>query len=595
MGVSSIQKFLDKTAQLLVRELPLFIMLVIYATAPTFFSCAYSLKTCILIVLPQVILPSMLLCLVASWRRWSWWIVFVFANLLWMMEMGCFFIQGERLNSYIGILIAQSNPKESGEYLSTIYVKMLETAIATAVSVILFYICDHVWRRHSGHIIERLQSSLHRNLIMRCAGVILVMSVVYSPIAIYAVAGKVNYSDRIIRPWILSNTASTWILYVYTFNDTFNNPSFKALPQLVETLSSTEVTLDGPTDSLTVVYVIGESFPRCRSSLFGYDLDTNPMLGKEHADSSLMIFDNVISRWHYTSGVYRAMLSTYDVQDDRTFECYPLLPALMKKAGYKVAYLDNQKSIAHGVGDVDCTYFLANDKIRDYCFDFYNDAIEAYDGDFVNKYASSYMDCSGNTLTIFHLMGQHNTYRDRYPEGFAHFTKSDYEHFDGLSKRGAVTMAEFDNATLYNDYVMHTLIEKLRDKTAILIYSPDHGEEAYDYREVGMRGIEAPIASVRLYYEVPVMIWLSDSFRQKYPGIVSALRSNTHKAIYNSDLPQTILDIAGIRTTTFNPDVSLLRGGTGRSHRHVQINDIDYDAMHDEIYRQKYRYEQWHQ
>lgn len=360
----------------------------------------------------------------------------------------------------------------------------------------------------------------------------------------------------------------------------------------METLSSTEVTLDGPTDSLTVVYVIGESFTRCRSSIFGYPYETNPLLGKELADSSLMIFYNVISPSHLTSDVYRTLLSTYDVQGDRSFESYPLLPVLMKKAGYKVSYLDNQTSIAHKIGDVECTYFLANEKIRDYCFDFYNDKIEAYDGDFVNKYTSPYMDCSGNSLTIYHMMGQHTTYSERYPENFAHFTKADYAHFEGLSEKGAATMAEFDNATLYNDYVMYTLIEKFRGKTAILIYSPDHGEEVYDYREVGIRGIEAPIASVRLYYEVPVMIWMSDSFRQKYPGIVSALRSNKHKAIYNSDLPQTILDIAGIRTGTFNPDVSLIRDGAGRTHRHVQTRDFDYDAMHDEIYRHKYRYEQ---
>lgn len=591
MGVSGIQKFLDKTAQLLVKELPLFIMLVIYTTAPTFFSGAYSLKACLLIVLPQVILPSMLLCLVASWRRWTWWTVFIFANFLWMMEMGCFFIQGKRLCSYIGIMIAQSNPKESGEYLSTIYVKMLGSAIATAVSVILFYICDHVWRRHSRHLIERMQSSSHTRPAMRSTGFILALSVIYSPFAIYAVTNKADYYARINKPWILDNSACTWIMYACTLNDILDNPSYNALPELVETLSAIEITVDGAPDSLTVVYVIGESFPRCRSSLFGYPLDTNPMLGKEHADSSLMIFDNVISRWHYTSGVYRTLLSTSDIQRDTHFESYPLLPALMKKAGYKVAYLDNQKSIAESIGEVECAYLLGNEKIKEYCFDLYNDATEAYDADFIKKYASPYIDNGGKTLTIYHLMGQHNTYRGRYPEGFAHFTKADYEHFEGLSERGAATMAEFDNATLYNDYVMHTLIEKLRDKTAILIYSPDHGEEAYDYREVGMRGIEAPIASVRLYYEVPVMIWMSDSLRQKYPGIVSALQSNRHKAIYNSDLPQTILDIAGIRTATFNPEVSLIRGGTGRTHRHVQTKDIDYDAMHDEIYRHKFRYE----
>lgn len=586
-----IKSLFENIAKIWLQQLPLFLMLVIYSTAPTFFYGPFSWKTYMLAVLPQSVLPAMLLCLVAAWRRWAWWAVFIFANLMWMIELGCYFTQGQRVSSYIGILIAQSNPKESGEYISTIYFKMLETVAATAVSIASFCASERAWRGQSGRLVKRMKSSSCSKRVMRCIGSILALSVIYSPIAIHTVAGKADYRIRVNKPWILDHAACTWVMYACTLNDILNNPDYKALPRLTETLSAAEVTLDGAADSLTVVYVIGESFTRSRCSLFGYPYETNPLLGKELADSSLMIFDNVISRWHYTSGVYRTLLSTYDVQDNRSFESYPLLPALMKKAGYKVSYLDNQKPIAHGVGEVECAYFLANEKIRDYCFDYYNDETETYDADFFAKYPSPYIDTGGNSLTIYHLMGQHNTYHDRYPEGFARFTKADYEHYDGLSEKGAETMAAFDNATLYNDYVMHTIIDNLRDKTAILIYSPDHGEEVYDYREVGMRGIEAPIASVRLYYELPVMIWVSDSFRQKYPGVVSVLRGNIHKAIYNSDLPQTILDIAGIRTATFNPDVSLIRGGTGRTHRHVQTNDIDYDAMHDEIYRHKFRYE----
>lgn len=426
---------------------------------------------------------------------------------------------------------------------------------------------------------------------MRCAGFIIVMSTIYSPYTIYRIAiWSKDYNHRLRLPKRL-NLACTWITYGYALNDVFNNPNLNSLPHLVETLSNTEVILDEPTDSLTVIYVIGESFSRNRSSLYGYPYDTNPLMTKELTDSSLIIFDNVISRWHVTYEVYRTMLSTYNIQDDKSFESYPLLPALMKKAGYKVSYLDNQQSIANGVGDVHCTYFLNDYTVRDSCIDMYNDDIEEYDADFVNKYVSPYTGNSKNTFTIYHLMGQHSQYKLRYPESFAHFNKDNYSQIKGLSETGAEVMSEYDNATLYNDFTLHTIIDMLRDKIAILIYAPDHGEEAYDYREVGCRENNSPITSVRLYYEVPVIIWMSKHFREKYPEKVSALRSNMHKAIYNSDLPHTILDIAGIRTATFNPEVSLLRNGAGRTNRHVMWHNIDYDAMHDEIYRQKLRYE----
>ncbi len=589
--INKIATILEKIATMCMQQLPLFIMLVIYTTAPTFFNGAYSHKTYLITVLPQVVLPSLLLCVAASWRRWCWWVVFVLANMLWLIETGCYFCEHQRMSSYIALIIAQSNPGESGEFLSHMYANIVKTVLTVAASAAVFYIFDRIWRVKTKDYIHRARKG-KTQIAMVATGVILILSVIYSPVTLYAVTLKSkSFSQRITRPILLEN-ASTWIMYGYILIDTLGNPNLKALPQLAETLAETQVSIDGSMDSLKVVYVIGESFTRNRSSLYGYPYETNPLMAKELADSALILFDNVISHWHLTSGVYRCMLSTCDIQDDRPFETYPLLPALMKKAGYKVAYLDNQKSISNGVGDAECTYFLGEYKIRDLCLDMYNDGEEEYDADFVNKYESPYIDGAENSLTIYHLMGQHLVYHMRYPESFTHFTKADYMNYEGLSERGAEVMATYDNATLYNDYTLHSIIGKLRDKTAILIYSSDHGEEAYDYREVASRAPECPVTSVRLYYEVPVMIWMSDSFRQKYPGIVAALRDNTHKAIYNSDLPHTILDITGINTATFNPDVSLLRDGKGRTHRHVIAHDTDYDGMHDEIYSQKMRYEQ---
>lgn len=586
--MTNIKSLFENVAKIWLQQLPLFVMLVIYTTVPTFFHGWYSYKTYLFILLPQVVLPSILLCLVASWRRWSWWIVFVFANLLWLIELGCYFCQHQRMWSWIAILIAQSDGSESMEYLSSVYVNLLRAIIVGIVSAVAFYIWDRFWQKTLRDKPWKKQTSRRRQIL----GLILTLSVVYSPVSIYKIAIKdKDYHSR-INCFMQINSACTWIMYAYALNDAFNCPHINDLPHLVDTLASAEITLDNPDDSISVVYVIGESFSRNRSSLYGYPLDTNPMMAKELADSSLIIFNNVISFTHYTSIIYRTLLSTFDIQGDAPFENYPLLPSLMKDAGYKVLYIDNQKAITNGKADWTFSYFFSDDKVRKYCIDIYNEKEETYDADLIHKYYPSTSDSSDKNFIIYHLMGQHNDYKMRYPEDFTHFTKKDYSQFKDLNEKGAELMSEYDNATLYNDLVLNNIIEKLRDKTAVLIYSPDHGEEVYDYRDFSGRIKEAPVTSIRMYNEVPVMIWMSDSFRQKYPDIVSALRSNTHKAIYNSDLPQTILDIVGIRTATFNPDVSLLREGKGRTHRHVMMYDIDYDAMHDEIYSQKLRYEQ---
>ena len=44
-----------------------------------------------------------------------------------------------------------------------------------------------------------------------------------------------------------------------------------------------------------IVLVIGESFTKWHSSLYGYEKETNPLLGRMVADSTLFVYENVKS------------------------------------------------------------------------------------------------------------------------------------------------------------------------------------------------------------------------------------------------------------------------------------------------------------
>ncbi|MDE6109953.1 MAG: hypothetical protein K2F72_06690, partial [Muribaculaceae bacterium] len=121
------------------------------------------------------------------------------------------------------------------------------------------------------------------------------------------------------------------------------------------------------------------------------------------------------------------------------------------------------------------------------------------------------------------------------------------------------------------------------------IYAPDHGEQVYDYRDEMGRNIKASLDNVRIFYEVPVFVWVSDKYKHLFPEKVKALNRNIHKAIYNSDLPHTVLDLAGIKTKNFSSEYSLVEDGPGRHIR--MIGNIDYDAMRDTIASFRMRYE----
>ena len=48
-----------------------------------------------------------------------------------------------------------------------------------------------------------------------------------------------------------------------------------------------------------------------------------------------------------------------------------------------------------------------------------------------------------------------------------------------MSKRCRMLLADYDNATLYNDSIMAEVIKRFEKEDAIVIYMSDHGEEAF--------------------------------------------------------------------------------------------------------------------
>ena len=197
---------------------------------------------------------------------------------------------------------------------------------------------------------------------------------------------------------------------------------------------------------------------------------------------------------------------------------------------------------------------------------------------------------SALTLTIYHLMGQHGPFKARSPKEFSQFTAEDYVKF-GYTASQRPLVADYDNATLYNDFCLKKIIDPLRDKIAILIFTPDHGEEVFDFRDHTGRDVGVTIETARIFCELPTWIWVSDKFRQRYPDQVAALRRNTHKALYNGDLPHTLIDVSGIKTDVFKPELSLFNDAPGHTNRIIENQHVEYDINRTKINATRMRYE----
>ena len=238
--------------------------------------------------------------------------------------------------------------------------------------------------------------------------------------------------------------------------DTFNNVMFELNNSVI----------DAKDDSVDIVLVIGESYNKYHSSIYNYKFKTSPCMEMQKQKGNLLAYDNVITPYNLTSFVLKNLLSTNSISDNEHWSKFPLFPAIFKKAGFDVYFWDNQMLTSGGdVSDFSLNSLIHNPTISEISYSKVNNRSFKYDEELVNDFIKNNTLCKKNNLVIFHLQGQHFEAKDRYPanKGFDVFKYRHYTRPD-LSDRMKEEIAEYDNATLYNDYVLNIILESFKKR-----------------------------------------------------------------------------------------------------------------------------------
>ena len=168
---------------------------------------------------------------------------------------------------------------------------------------------------------------------------------------------------------------------------------------------------------------------------------------------------------------------------------------------------------------------------------------------------------SKHSLYIFHLMGQHSDAAKRFPssDDLKVFKASDIRRAD-LSDSQKQIIADYDNATCYNDYVIGRIINMFKDSPSVIVYLSDHGEEVYDYRLFVGRTHERnkKKEAIKYQYDIPMMIWCSDKYIQNHPQHMERIRQAVSKPMSSDILPHTLFHLASIKTPFYKPENDVL-------------------------------------
>ena len=340
-----------------------------------------------------------------------------------------------------------------------------------------------------------------------------------------------------------------------------------------------------------IVLVIGESYNKHHSQLYGYDKPTTPRQVTMQEEGSLVAFSDVVSSWNLTSFVFKHMLSLWAVGDSGAWCDEPLFPEVFRKAGYHVTFITNQflPQAKEAVFDFSGGFFLNDSALSRHLFDERNTDLYRYDGDLVKKELSAepshstlHTPHSTHNLTILHLTGSHVDYQARYPlKTFRKFTPQQYDRPE-LTAKQRQTLAHYDNSLLYNDSVLSAITNHFADKDAVVIYVPDHGEEVFDhppYINGRRHNADIDYALAHSEMEIPFWIWGSPQYRENHPYGWLAIQAAKDRPLMTDALPHFLLYLGGISTPLYRPELNVISPDYDTRRPRILKGTTDYNRL----------------
>lgn len=296
-----------------------------------------------------------------------------------------------------------------------------------------------------------------------------------------------------------------------------------------------------------VIMIIGESYAKSQSSLYGYEKLTNPKLSHLHSNGELKVFQNVDCYAYLTIPSIKSIMAAYT--EDCTIDWYRCLTLIdvMKQAGYTTCWISNQSK--KGIADNEVGRYAELCDVEHFVGNKYSGLNRRNLDEEILPLLQNYLDKNNRkNFIIIQLMGSHHNFSWRYPKTYSIFKAEDYsESHKNLSQGNRKLLAEYDNSVLYNDSVVYEIMQSFADKTAVVFYFPDHGIDAFKSSNSYI-GHANSVKSQEFGRQIPFMVYTTKKFKDKFPQLEERINQTVDIPYRTDSVMYTIMDIAGVET-----------------------------------------------
>ena len=289
------------------------------------------------------------------------------------------------------------------------------------------------------------------------------------------------------------------------------------------------------------VLIIGESETRDHMSVYGYSRDTTPWLKQFSQDPGTLIYRNSFSNHVHTVPTLTYALGEKNQYNRVAMDNAYSIIEVANAAGFDTYRISNQER--YGAWDTPVAEIASTAKHQLWLNGEVGESLNtAYLDEALAEKAPDIQHVN-NALIVFHLMGEHGRYEDRYP--------AEYEYFHQGKNRNVDC---YDNAVRYTDYVLSLLYDKVAHNPHFqgFIYFSDHGEEP------DQKKYHESTKFTNQMTHIPLIMHFSAAYRTAHPQVFATLKSQEEDYWTNDLLYNVMLEIMGIQGTSLvEPNLTL--------------------------------------
>lgn len=281
---------------------------------------------------------------------------------------------------------------------------------------------------------------------------------------------------------------------------------------------------------VTGVFVLGESATRNHWSLYGYPKKTTPRM--DAIRDELTVFTDLVAPVSNTAKAMELIFTHSTLEKPNKPNC--TYAQMLKSTGHDVSLYSCQSRWGRWDGVESFVFagshplvFLDEEHLPGPWYD--NALLDYLERDIVSQ--------TNHTVTILHLRGSHFPAKAHYPNKNM---PPELEKFINETSGPNADTNSYDTSIFFTDMLLGDTIDRLKKRggPAWMIYLSDHGDSigANSWRLTNDRNV----------WEVPMIIWLSDSYRKKFPAVAQALEKAASLPLQSDLLLAGFLHIAGV-------------------------------------------------